>query len=91
MIGRPPPDEQARVAELLRLLASLHCIDSTLYIQVDDETFEGFQCPAQVIADDEATSFRSKRVLGIPSRPGSPGSGVEVVLWTAPQRRLRVA
>jgi hypothetical protein len=91
MTGHPPPDEQGRVTELLRLLTSLRCIDSTLYIQVDDKTFESFQCPAQVIADDEATSFRSKRVLGVPSRPGSPGSGVEVVLWTAPQRRLQVA
>jgi hypothetical protein len=92
VIGKPPPpDEQGRVAELLRLLASLRCLDSSVYVQVDDETFEHFLGRAHVISGDDGTGFRSKRVLRIPNTSGAPGSSVEVVLWTAPQRRLQVA
>jgi hypothetical protein len=90
MSARQTSEERACIAELLRALCRVRCIDSTLYIEVDEETFESFSGHTQVVAD-ERECFRSKRVLGIPSDKGLPGGGVEVVLWTKPQRRLRVA
>jgi hypothetical protein len=85
-------DERYRVAELVRLLATVRCIDSNVYIQVSSETFESFPGRAQVIADNESvTSFRSKHVHGDAGSPESAGCGLEVVLWTEPKRRLRVA
>jgi hypothetical protein len=86
-----PVDERYRVAELIRLLATVHCIDSNIYIEVNSKTFESFPGRTQVIADnDSMTSFRSKRVYGDPGLPGSAGCGLEIVLWTAQKRRLRV-
>jgi hypothetical protein len=88
----PPVDERYRVAELIRLLATVHCIDSNLYIEVNSKTFESFPGRTQVIADDDsATTFRSKRVHGHSGLPDNAGCGLEVVLWTAQKRRLRVA
>jgi hypothetical protein len=84
-------DEPARIRELLSLLETLRCVDSTVFIDVAADTFESFSGPSHIVRDDKGQpEFRSKRVLSV-RNPGLPGSRVDVVLWTESRRHLRVA
>jgi hypothetical protein len=85
--------ERTQIAELLKLLASVRCVDSTLYIRVKGETLESFPGPTHVVVDDDGhEEFRSKRVLDLEGDPSTPGSGVTVELWAPPKHpHMKVA
>ena len=78
--------ERDRIAQLLKLLRELSCVDSTLFISVDPETLASFPGRVHEVRDEEGDDFDSKCVLEIQGDPSSPGTGVTVTLWAPPRR-----